>query len=156
MTLDLERFRGGYTALGEKLLKAGADVTFDFTAVGCLTMREPVTQPKLEFRFNTIDSVWSHFSALPTGHHDTRMHAPLPSHLQGANARFLMCIKQIIAMRDLHQPPRPPLSLFNGSWRLLPQEFELGWLESENQNPETFQKLTDSLLQRLEAQLRRR
>lgn len=156
VTLDLERFRGGYTALGEKLLKAGADVTFDLTAVGCFTIKEPVAQPKLDFRFNTIASVWSHFSALPAESFD--LHAPSPTlvHLQSTHERFTICVRHIFTVSTLRRSTTASPVLLSLGRRLPPLGFDLRWLAPDNQNPATFEKVTEKLLEQLGRILRRK
>ncbi|KAI7163572.1 hypothetical protein KC343_g5515 [Hortaea werneckii] len=68
VTFDLEGFQGGYDELQEQILlspKGPDTLTFEFTAVGCLRIKEPTTIPQMNFTFNAIASSWSHFYHMP-------------------------------------------------------------------------------------------
>ncbi|KAK4548935.1 hypothetical protein LTR36_008708 [Oleoguttula mirabilis] len=94
VTLDLERFRGGYAALGEQLLKAGVDVTFDFSAVGWFTLHN--TKPMIELRFNTIAVTWAYYSALPPFHDELRRRCKIAEQFRGIDERFIKYVREIL------------------------------------------------------------
>lgn len=141
VTLDLERFRGGYTALGEQLLKAGLDVTFDFTAVGCFTLRK--TQPTIHFRFNTIVSLWAYYSVIPPVF-DEEGQFNIPEQFRGFERKIVNYVCHIRWRYNEYCLSKTPSQLL--SQALAAQEVDLRWLEPDNQGPETYEKLTKQLV----------
>lgn len=160
LTLDLECFAGGYAALGEQLLKYSADVTFDFTAVGCFTIKEPATQPQINFRFTTVATTWAYYSYLPPQHYNTvfsqlRRRAPITAQLHGIDPRFVRYVREILWNYHDYQEAKEAEAVVINTQPVL-RGVDLRWIEPDRRGSEAFERLTDKLLQRLEVLSRSR
>ncbi|KAK5119418.1 hypothetical protein LTR85_007518 [Meristemomyces frigidus] len=153
VTLDLELFRGGYAALGEQLLRTGVDVTLDFTAVGCITLQK--TQPTIEFRFNTIAATWAYYSALPSFHNELRRRCKTAERFRGIDEHFIKYVREILWKYYEYRQSETPTQMLSDAQGML-RGVDVRWLEPDRTGSETNEKLTDKLLQRLEALARRR
>ncbi|KAK0945703.1 hypothetical protein LTR29_002815 [Friedmanniomyces endolithicus] len=149
VVLDLERFRGGYAALGERLLEQGVNSTFTFTAPGCLTISAPVTVPQLDFRFNLVAATWTYYSKFPAQHIQLHRRCFIPDQMQGVDRRFVLYIREILwKYHEWVATERPDCLL--GEAQAYLQGVDLRWLEAANRCSVSYEKLTDKLLQRLE------
>ncbi|TKA83273.1 hypothetical protein B0A55_00800 [Friedmanniomyces simplex] len=155
VVFDLERFEGGYAALGERLLEQGVNVTFTFTAPGHLTMSSPVTVPRLDFRLNVIAATWAYYSTLPAQHIELHRRCSIPTQLMGINKRFVLYIREILwKYHEWVATGRPDFLL--GEAQTYLRGVDLRWLEVANKGSVVYEKLTDKLLQRLELLAMRR
>ncbi|KAK4898232.1 hypothetical protein LTR27_004239 [Elasticomyces elasticus] len=152
VTFDLERFEGGYAALGEQLLSQGVDPTFTFKA---LTLSAPVTVPRLDFRFNDIASTWAYYAARPGLHAELHHRAAIVPQMQGVHKHFVLYVRQILwKYWEWVMTERPEALLVEA--RALLRGVDLRWFDKESGDAMSFEKLTDKLLQRLEALKARR
>ena len=154
LTLDLERFKGGYAALGEQLLKQGLDLSFEFTAPGCLRLHSPGAGPEVNFRFTTVAATWAYYSAFPFRHKEFKRRSPIAPQFVGLNERFIFCVRTMISLyHKWVAGSRSEVVL--AATHTATRGFDLRWLEPANQDSSVFEKLTDHLLQLLAALIRR-
>ncbi|KAK5692781.1 hypothetical protein LTR17_025274 [Elasticomyces elasticus] len=155
VTFDLERFEGGYAALGEQLLSQGVEPTLTFKAPGYLTLSAPVTIPRLDFRFNDIASTWAYYAAKPRLHAELHHRASIVPQMQGVHKRFVLYVRQILwKYWEWVMTERPDALLVEA--QALLRGVDLRWFDAESGDAMSYEKLTDKLLQRLEALKARR